>query len=237
MSPADALGSLAQAFAGRVVHVEPATLTGWPSAAVLEALAEGELWLASDLTAEAHPRSAWIAGCPLYADDWTAVDAQGRARAFRRLDREWYVWLYQAAQRARQRLDPETWRAMASRFNAVWAVACRWWGRAEVGDLHNDYALDARYHPPVTRMLGRALPPPTPAPAAGQPAEVCRWPLELRMAHAATCERVLRRGHGIVTDARGAYAGPEGLSHAELIRTAVAVARQVADAMRGKAAA
>lgn len=64
---------IADAFAGHVVHVEPAILTGWPSAAVLDGLAEGELWVAKDLTAEAHPRSAWIAGRPLYANDWTAV--------------------------------------------------------------------------------------------------------------------------------------------------------------------
>lgn len=235
--------ALAEAFAGHVVHVEPASLTGWPAADVLAGLGEGELWVAKDLTAEAQPRSAWIAGRPVYANDWTAVDAAGRSRAFRRLDRDWYVWLYHAAQRARRRLEqaqPETWHELAVRFNALWTVACRWWGRAEVGELHRAYALDARYEAPLPFIPARGVTlrsPGSGTPAAGLPANVTAWPYALRMEHAAACARVLRDDHRITTDARGHYTGPEGMSREDLVRVAVDVSRQVASSMRGKAAA
>lgn len=237
------VAALAGAFTGRVVHVEPATLTGWPSADVLDTLAEGELWVAKDLTAEAHPRSAWVAGRPLYADDWTALDGQHRARAFRRLDREWYVWLYHAAQRARLRLaqtQPETWRELAARCNAIWSIACRWWGHAEVGDLHRDYQLDARYAPPEVHIPPRGIVqrrPGSGTPAAGLPADFNAWPHSLRMEHAAACARVLREEHRITTDQRGYYVGPEDMSREDLVRVAIEVARQIAGSMRGKAAA
>lgn len=233
---------VAEAFNAQAVHASHAVLTGWPDAAVLAALSEGELWVAKDLTAEACLRSTWIDGHPLYATDWTAVDAQGRARAFRRLDRDWYVWLHHAVQRARPRLEqaqPETWRELAARFNALWSVACRWWGNAEVGALHRDH-LDARYDPPEVYILvpGTVLRAPgSGTPAAGHSAVFHAWPYALRMEHAAACARVLSDEHGITTDPRGNYVGPAGLSREDMVRTAVAVARQVASAMRGKAAA
>jgi hypothetical protein len=236
------LAAIAEAFNAQAVHVEPSVLTGWLAAHVLDGLAEGELWIAKDLTAEACPRSTWIEGRPMYANDWTAVDAQGRARAFRRLDREWYVWLYHAAQRARQSLEqtqPETWREMAARFNALWSVACRWWGRAEVGNLHNDHYLDARYAPP------RVWPQPrnviiltTPiTPAASLSTDFNTWPYTLRMEHAAASARRLRDEHSVTTDPRGNYTGPEGLTRDDMVRLAIEAARHVAKVMRGWAAA
>jgi hypothetical protein len=236
------LEAIAETFDARAVRHEPAVLTGWPPAEVLDGLRKGELWVAKDLTAEACPRSTWIVGHPLYANDWTAVDAQGRARAFRRLDPEWYTWLHHAVHRARQRLEhtqPEAWRELAARFNALWSVACRWWGNAEVGELHRDF-LDARYTPPEVCILPRGTvqrAPGSSTPAAGQPAGYNSWPYPLRMEHAAACARALRDEHGITTDQRGNYVGPADLTHEELIRIAIAVSRHVANAMRGKAAA
>jgi hypothetical protein len=233
------IAGIAEAFSAHL----PSALTGWPSADVLNGLEEGELWVAKDLTAEACPRSAWIAGRPVYATDWTAVDAQGRARAFRRLDRDWYVWLYHAAQRACTRLEqaqPDVWRELAARFNALWSLACRWWGNDEVGLLHRDHVLDTRYESPAVYILASGIVQRSPGsgtPAAGLPAGFNAWPYTLRMEHAAACTRVLRDEHSIITDPRGNYIGPEGVTHEELIRTAVAVARHVAAAMRGKAAA
>jgi hypothetical protein len=235
------LAAIAEAFDAQAVHAEPAALTGWPAADVLDGLVEGELWVAKDLTAEACPRCTWVAGHPLYATDWTAVDEQGRARAFRRLDRDWYLWLYHATRRARQRLEqtqPETWRELAARFNALWSIACRWWGTAEVADLQRDY-LDARYDPPEVYILARGVAlraPGSGTPAAGQPASFNAWPYALRMEHAAACARVLLDEHGITTDQRGNYVGPEGLSREALVRIAIEAARQTAKLMRGCAA-
>lgn len=233
---------IAEAFTGRVVHVEPATLTGWPAADVLDSLAEGELWIAKDLTAEAHPRSAWIAGRPLYAEDWTALDSQRRARAFRRLDRDWYTWLFHATQRARrlEKTQPEVWRELAARFNALWSTACRWWGQSEVGRLHHEHQLDARYEPPEVHIPPRGVVQRSPGsgtPAAGQPADFNAWPQVLRMEHAAACARVLRDEYRITTDQRGYYVGPEDMRREDPVRVAIEVARQIAGSMRGKAAA
>jgi hypothetical protein len=233
------LDAIAEAFNAQAVHVEPTTIPGWPAADVLDGLVEGELWVAKDLTAEVCPRSTWIDDRPMYATDWTEVDARGRARAFRRLDREWYVWLYYASCRARRYLEqaqPETWREMAVRFNALWSVACRWWGRAEVGILHSDYHLDARYEAPFIHVPPVGIVTTLGTPASGQPADFNAWPYALRMEHAAACARRLRDEHHVTTGPRGDYIGPEGLSREDMVRLAIEAARQTARRMRGCAA-
>lgn len=138
------VAEIVQRFDGEIVAVEASKPTGLAIDA-----AEGELWVAKDLTVEPHPRADWIDGRPIYAQDWTSYD-NGRSRAFRRLDRDWYVWLYHATQRARplNESQPQVWQELARRFNSLWEVACRWWGAEQVAWIHREHHLDARYRPP-----------------------------------------------------------------------------------------
>lgn len=213
-------------------------LTWWSDPARLVTIAEGELWVSKDLLGAHHPLADWIEGRPLYARDYTEADGHGRSRAFRRLDRDWYTWIHQATLRARGRLEqeqPHTWRELAARSNALWAIACRWWGQATVAELHASHQLDARYEPPAA-ISAAGLQPyhPTAAspPAAGLPADFNTWPFELRMEHATACAQALAR-HGITTDSRGHYCGRPDQTRDALVRIACRVAREVADAMRG----
>ena len=123
---------------------------------------EGELWVAKDLTIDVHGRPSWVDGRPVLAQDFAEVDEQGRRRMYRRLDKDWYTWLYQATGRAITAYadQPEMVEALKAKFKELWSVAVRWWGAAEVARLQREHRLDARYQPPTyVPRLARAIEP------------------------------------------------------------------------------
>ena len=123
---------------------------------------EGELWVAKDLTIDVHGQPSWVDGRPILAQDFAEVDEQGRRRMYRRLDKDWYVWLYQATTRAitLKAEQGELVAELKARFNALWLVAVRWWGAAEVARLQREHRLDARYQPPTyVPRLTRSIEP------------------------------------------------------------------------------
>ncbi len=109
------------------------------------------LYVAADLIAMEISRDELLLGL---AQDITQGD-DDRMRAYRRLDLDWYRWLFHAMGRAkalheRGRMADAVWQTYRERFRVVWD-----WMRAHFSAEQIDHAeayyCDARYLPPLVR--------------------------------------------------------------------------------------
>lgn len=91
---------------------------------------------------------------PALADDITQGDVD-RQRAYRRLDLDWYQWLYHAMSRAKAKAEAgqisnESWQLMRQRFAVVWRFIRDRYTPDQIAAAEHSYS-DARYLPPLVR--------------------------------------------------------------------------------------
>lgn len=91
---------------------------------------------------------------PSLADDITQGD-EDRQRAYRRLDLDWYQWLYHAMSRAKAKAEAgqisnESWQLMRQRFAVVWRFIRDRYTPDQIAAAEHSYS-DARYLPPLVR--------------------------------------------------------------------------------------
>ncbi len=127
----------------------------WPQPDSIDAIREGELWVDIWMCATICPQETWIDGRPLYATDMLSQEprSDGKMRwvAYRRVDANWFAYLYHRTLKGMTKLKneyPNAWPIIASRTNDLTSMAKRWWGEAKCQSIVQYYALDARYRPP-----------------------------------------------------------------------------------------
>lgn len=91
---------------------------------------------------------------PALADDITQGDID-RQRAYRRLDLDWYQWLYHAMSRAKAKAEAgqisnESWQLMRLRFTVIWRFIRDRHSLEQIQATERSYP-DARYLPPLVR--------------------------------------------------------------------------------------
>jgi hypothetical protein len=169
------------------------------------------------------------------AHEVTQRDDDGALRAYRRLDLDWYRWLYHQMRRgekltAEGRISRASWETMRRRFRVVWHWLRVQHSAEEIGQAEASYP-DARYLPPVVRSLSdtRSLVAYT-LTAQERVLHFNDWNYAARMEHAAR-GAVRLKERGITTLASGAYSLPQGMTYVEVIKVAEQVAREVAHEM------
>lgn len=101
-----------------------------------------ELFVSRDLMT--HERSEAEVNAVTWFTDVTMVDASPKGdlrRTYRRLDHEWFIWLYASVQRAEQaaaagRLAVFQWLILEHRWAAIDAWAAETWGPETMGQLY-----------------------------------------------------------------------------------------------------
>lgn len=171
------------------------------------------------------------------AHEVTQRDADGVLRAYRRLDLDWYRWLYHAKHRAEKalgegRITAASWEITRKRFRVVWHWLRSSHSLEEISQAEASYP-DARYLPPLVRSLsGERCFVSFTLTAAERAGHFNDWNHGARMEHAARCAGLLK-DRGITTEASGRYSVPQGMTYAEVIKVAEQVARAVASEMAG----
>lgn len=110
------------------------------------------LYVSADLTVMEVGADELLLGL---AQEITQRDEGDVLRAYRRLDLDWYRWLYHAMQRAKKsttegRIPAASWDTMCRRFRIVWHWLRTEHTAEEITQAEASYP-DARYLPPLAR--------------------------------------------------------------------------------------
>lgn len=190
---------------------------------------EGTLWVSKDLSLYSGTGYArdfcdieWIAG-------------EKRVRHYRKLDKEWYLWIFSQVHKIKTSLlktSSQTFYQMQERLKEIRAIAIEWWGQEEVERIEQS-RLNQSYTAP-----GHIAKTPQPRSNAIEvvspdlPEDPNYWPFELKMKHAKHCANLLRDRHEIVWN-NGHLSGPPPMQEPTLFRLAEEIASEVSARMRG----
>jgi hypothetical protein len=190
---------------------------------------EGTLWVSKDLSLYSGTGYA----CDFCDIEWIA--GEKRVRHYRKLDKEWYLWIFSQVHRIKASLlktSSQTFFQMQERLKEIRAIATQWWGQEEVERIEQS-CLSSKYTAPG--HIAKATQPRSNAievVSTDLPEDPNYWPFELKMKHAKHCANLLRDRHEIIWN-NGHLSGPKTMQEPTMFRLAEEIATEVSARMRG----
>jgi hypothetical protein len=191
---------------------------------------EGTLWVSKDLSLYSGTG---------YARDFCDIElvcGERRVRHYRKLDKEWYLWIYTQVKKIHDSLlktCSKTFVQMQARLKEIRTIAIEWWGQEEVERIEQTQRLPTTY--PVPGQIAKTPQPRSKAIeviAIDQPECPDYWTFDLKMKHARHCANLLSDRHNITWN-NGHLSGPKGMQEPTIIRLAEEISAEVSAKMRG----
>ena len=190
---------------------------------------EGTLWVSKDLSLYSGTG---------YARDFCDIEwvcGERRVRHYRKLDKEWYLWIYTQVKKIHDSLlktCSKTFVQMQARLKEIRAIAIEWWGQEEVERIEQTRLIQSYNAPGIIHKTPQPRSNVIEEIAISQPEFPDCWPFDLKMKHARHCANLLSDRHDIKWN-NGYLSGPKGMQEPTIIRLAEEISAEVSAKMRG----
>jgi hypothetical protein len=190
---------------------------------------EGTLWVSKDLSLYSGTG---------YARDFCDIEwvcGERRVRHYRKLDKEWYLWIYTQVKKIHDSLlktSSQTFVQMQARLKEIRTIAIEWWGQEEVERIEQTRLIQSYNAPGIIHKTQQPRSNVIEEIAISQPECPDCWPFDLKMKHARHCANLLSDRHDIKWN-NGYLSGPKGMQEPTIIRLAEEISAEVSAKMRG----